>query len=316
MAKIFRNRRWILRTLIFLALFTSYELLVTSYYIFAQDKIVAIVNKDVITQKDYNDFLNFMRVQLSAEYKGRSLEDKIASIRADLMDRLIEDRLILQEARKEKIAIDKNRIKAKIEEIRKRYGSDSEFQDGLIKQGLVQADIEARITEQFLMHAIVERRVRGKITINPSEVTDFYEKNTQEFKVPEQREFESINTRDSKLAYEIYKTIIESPGSTGILEKYPAASVNRLTVQRQGELRKDIEEIVFKLNIGQVTEPVKIQNSYYIFRLYNVIPWRQETLAEAQDKIYAFLFDRKMQEKLVSWMGELKKHAYIKIVQG
>jgi len=30
---------------------------------FAQDKIIAIVNKDIITQKDLNDFINFMRVQ-------------------------------------------------------------------------------------------------------------------------------------------------------------------------------------------------------------------------------------------------------------
>ncbi len=308
-------KRVFLRVFLFLALIMSYELQVMSYELFAQDKIVAIVNNDVITQKDFNDFLSFMRVQLSAEYKGRRLEEKIESMKTDLMDRLIEDRLILQEAKKGNLAIDKNRIKAKVDEIKKRYGSDSEFQDALSKQGMVQADIEARITEQLLMHAIVERKIRGTIAINPTEVTDFYEKNNQEFKVPEQREFESVNTSDRGLAYEVYKAMKDSPDLTGVSEKYPVTA-NRLTVKQGGELRKDIEEIVFKMDVGQVKEPVKIQNGYYIFRLYNIIPPRQETLSGVQDKIYTFLFDRKMQEKMVKWLDELKKNAYIKIVRG
>jgi len=40
---------------------------------FAQDKIVAVVNDEIITQKDLNDFVNFMRMQLSIELTGEQL---------------------------------------------------------------------------------------------------------------------------------------------------------------------------------------------------------------------------------------------------
>jgi hypothetical protein len=48
---------------------------------FAQGKIVAIVNNDVITEKDLNDFVNFMRIQLSEEFKGKELESKLQSMK-------------------------------------------------------------------------------------------------------------------------------------------------------------------------------------------------------------------------------------------
>lgn len=311
------DKRRLLRAGIFFIFFAGYGLLVTDCRVFAQDKIIAVVNKDVITQKDFNDFINFTRIQLSGEYKGRRLDEKIDSMKTDLMDRLIEDRLILQEARKDNLVIDKGRIKARIDEIKKRYNSDAEFQEAISKQGLVQADLEARINEQLLMHAVVERKIRGRITINPTEVTAFYEKNIQDFKAPEQREFESINTRDRDLAYKVYMALKQMPDATSVFlaEQYPSVSMSRFTAKKGGELRKDIEGVVFKMHIGQVAEPVKIQNSYYVFRLYNIIPPRQETLVEVQDRIYNFLFDRKMQEGMIKWLDELKKNAYIKIVQ-
>ncbi|MDD5096924.1 MAG: hypothetical protein PHU59_00325, partial [Candidatus Omnitrophica bacterium] len=41
-----------------------------SHYVFAEDKVVAIVNNDAITQKDLDDFSGFIRVQFSREFKG------------------------------------------------------------------------------------------------------------------------------------------------------------------------------------------------------------------------------------------------------
>jgi hypothetical protein len=49
--------------------------------LYAQDKIVAIVNKDIITQKDLTDFINFARMQMLTEYKGEQLEAKIQAMK-------------------------------------------------------------------------------------------------------------------------------------------------------------------------------------------------------------------------------------------
>lgn len=283
--------------------------------LFAQDKIIAIVNKDIITQKDLNDFVNFMRVQLSTEYRGKELESKIQSMKLDLLDKLIEDSLILQEAKKAGIRINPERIKAKINDIRRQYPSDNEFQMALFKQGLVQADIERKISEQLLMYSVIDREIRNKIIIKPVEVTDFYQENIKQFVSAEQREFESVTVDNEGLAEEVYgKLKGGQEGFENIANNYLLA-INKLRFSKDGQLKKDVEEALFKMNVGQVSMPIKIDNNYYIFILNNIISSRQQTLPEVQDSIQAELFNSRMQKALAKWIDELRAHSYIKIVQ-
>ncbi len=299
----------------------------TLYDLYAKDRIIAIVNNEVITQKDLNDFINFMRMQLSQEYKGEELESKIQSMKLDLMDRLVEDRLILQEAKRvleeakinknarliNQLDVDQNRIKAKINEIKKRYPLDAEFQNALSQQGLTQADIELKIKEQLLMYNIIETNVKNKIIVNPAEVTDFYQKNIEKFKTAEQRQVSLITINDAKTANDIDNKLKETQDFSDIINKY-SLKVEKISVQQNKELRKDIEDAIFKLNIGEISAPIKADDTFYIFRLDNIVAPKQENLPEVQDRIYAFIFDTKMQEELAKWLDGLKAQAYIKIL--
>ena len=279
---------------------------------FAQDKIVAVVNNEIITQKDLNDFVNFMRMQLSVELTGDRLEQKIQSMKADLLNKLIEDRIILQEAKKNKVLVDENRVKAKIDEIKGRYGREAEFQAALVQQGLAQADLELRLKEQLLMYSIIEAKIKSKIIVRPSEITEFYEKNIEEFKTPEEREFESVTTNDADLAQKIYEDLKNNGDFSETAKKY-SLEAKSFNAKKGGELRKELEEAIFKLDPGGISEALKIEDTFHIFKLTKIIPFRQESLTEAQDKIQEFVFNKKMQEDLLLWLNDLKKNAYIKI---
>ena len=289
-----------------------YGLLTTPYSACAQDQIVAIVNNEVITQKDLNDFLHFMSMQSSREYKGKELEEKMNSIKFDLLNRLIEDRVILQEAKKEKIIMDDNRVKAKISEIKKQYRSDADFQAELMKQGLTQADIENKIREQFLMFSIVEHKVRGKITVRPDEVTTFYEINKRDFNSGEGRQLEAYSLDNADLAQSFSYNLKTGKKPEELATRYPF-TVNEFNVYKGEELKSEIGEIVFKLGVNEVSNPLKIEDKYYVFRLINITPPKEFTLVQVQGKIHTYLFEKKMQEEFAKWLDELKKQSYIKI---
>lgn len=284
----------------------------TSY---AQDKIVAIVNQDVITQKDYADFLNFMRLQLSSQYKGRELEEKINSAKTDLLNRLIEDRLILQEAKKNGISVDEGRIKARLNEAKKGYPTEKQFQNDLMSQGLTQADIEKKIREQFLMFAIVEREVRSKISIKPEEVTEFYKKNKKSFNSGEGRELEALSLENYDLARTVAHSLRTGAKVADLATRYPF-TINQLYVNQGDDLRKEIENVVTKLGINEVSEPVEIEDKYYVFRLIHITEPKELSLSQSQDKIQGLLFEKKMQEGLTKWLDDLRKNSYVKIMQG
>lgn len=280
---------------------------------FAQDKVAAIVNNDVITQKDLNDFLNFMRVQLSAEYKGQELENKIQSMKLDLLDRLIEDKLILQEARRKKMVIDEGRVKSRIEEIKEKMGSDAEFQKSLKQQGLVQADIEAKIRDQFLMYGSIEMEIRSKIVVDPSEITDFYGRHKEEFKSRELREIESVSVEEEGVAANVFDELSGGKTVKEVSEKYKVQT-NKFNIGKGEELRKEIEQAIFDLKVNEVSKPVRIENKFYIFIVNKITPSEQQTLDEAMETIQSYLFEKEMQEALAKWIDELKKNSYIKIL--
>ena len=279
----------------------------------ADDKIVAVVNKDVITSKDISDVLSFTRVQLSRQYQGRELEEKLQATKLDMMGRLIEDCLILQEAKKDKIEIDENRIKGRMDEIRREYGSDAALQVDLRKQGMVPADIEKKIREQMLIFTIIDRKVKSKILVRPEEVTSYYNANIKDFLSPETREVEAYALENEDLAKTFSYNLMSGQKAEDLAARYPM-TVNKLQVPKGGGVKKDIEEAVFKLGISEVSAPVDVDDKYYVFKLVNILAPRQASLSEAQDDISELLYNKKMGEGFSAWMDELKKNAYIKVM--
>ncbi len=296
-----------------LHLFALFCVLSSSHCLFAEDKVIAIVNNDVITQKDLNDFLGFIRLQLAREFKGKELEEKVEAMKQDLLQRLIEDRLMLQQAKNDKVVIEVARVQAKINDIKKRYGTEAEFENDLAKQGLVQADLENKIREQMLIYAIVEEKVRAKIIIRPDEITSFYNENKQQFMKPEERQLSVIILQDESVASAVSYNLRRGDKLEDLASKYPF-TVDKLSAWQGENLRKEIEQTVFKLGIGEVSNPVKINEQYYVFKLENILDSQQLNLSQSQEKIQAYLFEKKLQERLAKYLDELKKQFYIKII--
>jgi len=311
MQRIIRLKAKLIPFLLVLGVFLFGKLYLPSVY--AQDAVVAVVNNEIITQKDLSDFFNFMRMQYSKDYSGKELESKLQQMKVDLLDRLIEDRLILQEAKVEKVIIDQDRVKAKIADIKKRYSSDKALQDDLAKQGLVPADLENKIREQFLMFSIVEAKVRSKIVIGPDEITSFYNQHKREFLKPETRELDVFTLDDDSLAKTLVYNLRLGKKPEELASLYPFR-ISKMSAAQGDNLRKEIEVVVFKLGIMELSNPIEIDGQYYIFRLNNIIGSQQLTLAQAQSRIHAYLFEMKMQEGLTRWLDELKKRSYIKVI--
>jgi parvulin-like peptidyl-prolyl isomerase len=285
-----------------------------AYCLYAQDKVIAVVNNEVIAQKDLSDFLNYIRLQYSRQLQGKALEEKVTSMKQDLLQRLIEDRLILQQAKLDKIVVDSSRIKSKIEEIKKGYPSEAAFEQDLAKQGLVQADLENKIREQMLMRSLIEGKVRSKVIIRPDEVTSFYAKNKKQLVKPEERILTMIIIQDEDAA----KTVSYQLRSGIKLEELATKfefTTDKFSATPGQQLRPEIEDTVFKLGRGEISNPVKVDGKYFIFKLDDIIGSQQLSLVQAQDEIKSYLFEKKMQEELVKWLDELKKQSYIKILE-
>ncbi|MGE5309037.1 MAG: SurA N-terminal domain-containing protein [Deltaproteobacteria bacterium] len=280
----------------------------------AQDRIVAIVNNEAITQKDLEAFITFTRIQLSQKLSGKELDDKIASLRQDLLQRLIEDRLILQEAKKSGIKIDDARVKAKMSEVKKRYNSDKEFTEALVLQGLSEGDIESRIKDQMLMYSLIDQKIRSKIQVKPAEITAYFEQNKKDMESSEKREVVSIQAENEDAARAIVDALRQGKDMDALAQEHNT-KVNTFVTQA-GELKKEVDDAVFALKaVSDVSDPVNVNGTFYVFRLKQITPRASQTLADVQDEISSLLYEKKMQEAVAAWLEDLKKAAYIKITE-
>ena len=310
-----------------LAILFSCQLSVFSCRLFAAPKIVAVVNNDAITEKDVEDAFRIFRVQLSRQYQGKELEDKMKEMKRDLLERIIEGRLMYQDgifllnnARNNKdsyamfrLQIKDDQVKAKIKEMKKSYPSDVDFENDLKKEGITQADVESKIREQIMTDNVIDYWVRGQVQIRPEEVTDFYNKNSKDFDTGEDRELLVVALENEDLAKSLSYNLRTGQKIEDLATRY-SFNVSTLTANKnKGELRKDIEDVAFKLGLNEVSNPVKIENKYYVFVLQNIVPSRKLALSEVQSKVYNYLYRIKMQEEMTKWLDELKKKAYIKI---
>ncbi|RJP28908.1 MAG: hypothetical protein C4533_03705 [Candidatus Omnitrophota bacterium] len=296
----------------FLCGILTFIFLLNTNLLFAQDKIVAIVNNEAITQKDMGEFVNFMKAQYFQDKNELEAEKHIESIKGDLLDKLIDDRLILQEAKNENITIDDMRVKSRIDDIRRRYGSSRDLDSDLMRRGLTLADVEKRIREQMLMRAIIERKVKDKIVIRPSEVTSFYENNPEDFNMPAQKEFKALVISGKELANKIYGEAKDGKSFEDLSKEY-SIRINKFLWVKEGELKPEVETAISRLNKGGLSRPVKIAESYYIFLFYDLFPPKKISLEDSRDSIYSYLFEKKMAEKIEEWISDLKKKSYIKI---
>src|SRR3989338_8077508 len=157
------------------------------------DGIIAVVNDDVITLKDLKDYLGSIYRQMQAD--GKSPEEVKAAM-ADLEERgiyqIIDDKVVLDSARKKGLEVREKAIDDRLDEIRKKYVSEKEFVDALLADGSTVGEFRTKIKEQMMVHYFIDLEVRSKIFVNPQEITEYYQKNPQQFLRPARVNLDSL----------------------------------------------------------------------------------------------------------------------------
>lgn len=275
------------------------------------DRIVAIVNKDTITQSEADAFLNLIVMQLSQRYQGKELEERIEDEKKELIDKMIEERIILQEAKRKKLEARADIVKKRLDEARRSYGSDREFQESLKLRGLTLRDLEKRMGEQMMLRGFIEQEVRSKIVISPDEVTGYYEKHKDDFLQPEMRSIELLYFEDENIAEKIVEDLKTGADFKQLAERHKVAYAKDALSKSQ--LKPEIQEAVFSLEVNQVSGAVRLNEGIYAFKLLEIHPQELKDLADVGGWIYNYIFEEKLAVKLIDWIEELKSKAYIVI---
>jgi len=291
------------------------------------NKLVAVVNDEVITQQDVDQLLAVLYAQYSQEYKGDELLQKMEQVKKDILNQIIEDKLVLSRAKELGIKITESEIDDRLEYIKKGFPSEDEFYKTLEAQGVTVANLKDRYRDQIMMKKLVDYEVKSKISVLPSETNDYFEKRKDLFKEGDKYRVKNILIKaKDDVSFELVRVEIESVynklkegGNFDDLAMQYSQGPNAqkggdMGYIEQGQMLEALDKAIFKLiKPGEFSEPVKSEIGYHIFKLEDIQYGKRSSFEDVKENIQMMIFQDKFKAQVNEWLAGLKKKAYISI---
>ena len=132
------------------------------------DRIVAVVNNDIITEHELEQRVHTVAINL----RRQNIQlPAMELLRAQVLERLISERAILQRARQTGIRVDDQMVNASVEQIARQNNlSIEELRQRLAADGVNFASFRNEIRDEITTQRLREREVNEKIDISESEI--------------------------------------------------------------------------------------------------------------------------------------------------
>jgi len=128
------------------------------------DGIAAVVNNEVVLQSDVEEQLYLFLMSAQTEVDSAMVD----TLRLQILNRLIDERLILAEATRQGITVPEaeaaRQAQEALREAKARYETPAAYQEALRKEGLTEEKLLKKFTEEAQRAALVQRLVQKQIT--------------------------------------------------------------------------------------------------------------------------------------------------------
>jgi peptidyl-prolyl cis-trans isomerase SurA len=292
------------------------------------DRVICVVNNDAITLFELEE----VEAHYLYENKEKPPEGEAKkALRQRLLDRLIESRIQLQQAEREKIVVEDAEISEQVDEIKKKLNAKSqvEFDEMLKSQGLTLEGVRKRIKDQIMVQRLMRRKVGLRVTVTEQEIDKYLQDNREKLEVGLSFEAKHIlflpKPPDSEEAWEaarrkseqVYALLIEGQSFSELAKTYSedasgkdGGSLGRL---KRGELAPDIEQAILKLEPGQFSSPFRSKIGYHLFQLDSKESLTGDALVQARNQIRDILYRQKYDARMQEWVADMKQRAVIDI---
>lgn len=249
----------------------------------ALDAIAAMVNDEPVLASDVEEQL-FLFLQRSQAHPD-SLQ--VDTLRRQVLDQLIDDKLLLAEAKKQNITVNPGEVAKQVEgaiaEAKQRLGGDEGFAQQLQRENTTEdrlrerykGDVERQMTEQRLVLKMFPKK-----TVGQAEAEAYYLAHRDKFpKVPPQLKLQVIQITPSPDSVSLAaakakidalrKRIVNGEKFAKIAAEASddpgsAKSGGDLSFFRRGQMEPGLEDAAFALPDGKLSQPVRTPYGWHL----------------------------------------------------
>lgn len=299
------------------------------------EEIVARVNNDIITLSDYEKAEQALRHDVTEECQAcapERVETMYRDKQKDLLRDLIDQQLLVQRAKDEGISVEADVIK-QLDEVRKQnnLASLDDLEKAVESEGLSWDDYKAQFRNRLLTQEVIHREMGNRIIIGHDEVKQYYDAHQKDFVKPEQVELAEIflDTKDKspqeidaieQKANDYRNRVLKGEEFSEIAKRYSEGSTKdkggALGTFEPGQLSKQLEDIVFKMDKGQITEVIQTKTGFEILKVVDHYQAGLQPVAKVENEIMNRIYMQKMQPQMREYLAQLREESYVTVKPG
>ncbi len=293
------------------------------------DRIAAIVNQEIITLSEVEGrarpFLEQILTEDRAERRSKTQE-----VIRKVLEVLIEEKLIDQEAKKAGIKVTSKEVDSVIEDIKRQHqASQEDLEKALARDGLTFETYRKEIEKQLLRTKIVSWAVKVEPPKGEKELREFYQRNidryrTEEmfrpghilFYIPKDASSEEVG-RIRKKCEEVLERIKkgEDFGQMALLYSDDGSAKDRgdMGFFKRGELLPLLEREILKLEVGEVSRIIRTEMGFHLIKLMDRKGGEPIPFEEVKEKVKTDYLNQEMEKALKQYLKSLKEKSIIEI---
>jgi peptidyl-prolyl cis-trans isomerase SurA len=290
--------------------------------------IAAIAEGEIITfeqlRKSLDPMVPKLRLQANSEAEFTQLIEKVSK---DILQNIIDRIIIVKEAYNQGIQIPPSYIDGEYESIIKTdfNGNRSQFLAYLNSTGQTQDEFREQLKRNIIVNVMQSQNRKKQSQISPEKIEDFYVKNKIRFYQPELIHLKQIilipksgETMETVLetANEIVRQLDAGKPIHTLANTYGDKTFNRANgdwgwIKRE-DLRSELSEVAFDLNIGEYTQPIQLGEAVFILYAENIQNEKIQPISQVRDLIETNLSREIAQKALDEWLEDLRSKAYVR----
>lgn len=315
----------------------------------SQNTYALKVNGEVISMDKYQTALNRAKKQyegqIGMDFKSEKGQKALKNIQENIAKSLTEIALLKQEAQKMNLKLSDQEIETKVNEfIKGNYKDNKEaFEADLKKHRFTMTEFKEQMAERLLVQKLYEDVIKD-VKVEDKDIQDYYNKNIDQFKVPEQIEAQHILIKaDEPKGLADEKDEKKKEALKAAEDKKALAKANQLISQLKagadfaklakehsadpgskdnggkytfpkGQMVPEFEKAAWDAKPGElVSEPVKTQFGYHIIKRGKSLPGSTKPLSEVKTQIQSTLEKTKTTDYFKEWLETRKKAAQVDV---
>lgn len=292
------------------------------------DRIIAIVNDEIITLSELNSTFEPYQKRIDATYKGSDRDKVIADSRVMVLNRIIDNKLIEQLSRKSGIVVKDDEVMDNVKDLLRRKNiTMEEFVKNLERDGTTFASYQREVKDHMTRMRLLRRELKTKTLVSDEEIGDYYVKNRQEYEGREAVRIKQIllllpgdanDPATAKLKSEaetIRKRLMDGESFDLLAAQFSqgpsAATGGDVGFLEKGMILPEVDAVAFRMNMDEISEVIASSVGFHIIKVLDKRGAGIKPIDVVREEIKAKLEDEKMGKKYEEWIEELRKKSHI-----